>query len=177
MADYGLGSLGPAGSLAAAGALSQPAEKYINNPDLELAWASKAFQHAEVYFNLISSVDTTCLKLTGKMDEEIYTEFRKDFPDMQVASVTEDELKSEAAKSKWRPFCNKFEGKVADFNFGTLLRLRSDEDYSEDNSCIVPRIQFYAMEIARNREGHNLAVWKKTKEEKGTTEDTAQEES
>ena len=23
---------------------------------------------------------------------------------------------------KWRPFCNEFEGKVQDFNFGTLLR-------------------------------------------------------
>ena len=22
----------------------------------------------------------------------------------------------------WRPFCNQFEGKVKDFNFGTLLR-------------------------------------------------------
>ena len=26
----------------------------------------------------------------------------------------------------------------------------------------VTRIQFYAIEIARNREGHNQAVWKKS---------------
>lgn len=63
-----------------------------------------------------------------------------------------------------------------DYNFGSLLRLDASQDYSEENStigefyssrmclkltrvvCSVPRIQFLAIEIARNVEGHNAAV-------------------
>lgn len=46
---------------------------------------------------LISSVDPTALKLT-KMDDEIYGEFRKDFPDLKMDIIKEDELKSAEAK-------------------------------------------------------------------------------
>ncbi|VDO93063.1 unnamed protein product [Schistosoma margrebowiei] len=56
---------------------------------------------------------------------------------------------------KWRPFCNEFEKKVEDFNFGTLLRLDASKGYCPENTCIVPRIQFLALEIARNRLGIN----------------------
>ena len=35
------------------------------------------------------------------------------------------------------------------------MRVDADQDYSEENTTIAPRIQFYAVEIARNREGHN----------------------
>uniref|UniRef100_A0A183ASV3 Polysacc_synt_4 domain-containing protein n=1 Tax=Echinostoma caproni TaxID=27848 RepID=A0A183ASV3_9TREM len=56
---------------------------------------------------------------------------------------------------KWRDFCNKFEDKVDDFNFATLFRLDASKGYNEDNTCIVPRIQFLALEIARNRQGVN----------------------
>ena len=38
---------------------------------------------------------------------------------------------------------------------GTLLRLDSSKGYSPENVTIVPRIQFHAIEIARNREGLN----------------------
>lgn len=85
----------------------------------------------------------------------------------------------------WRSFCNQFEGLVEDFNYGTLLRLDCEGDYTEENSifgtCASPqvcfervkleklmsatrflfsvtRIQFLAIEIARNREGYNSAV-------------------
>jgi hypothetical protein len=40
----------------------------------------------------------------------------------------------------------------------TLMRIDSSLDYSEENTTIAPRIQFYAIEIARNREGHNSKV-------------------
>jgi hypothetical protein len=33
--------------------------------------------------------------------------------------------------------------------------LDSSSDYSEENSIIVTKIQFYAIELSRNREGHN----------------------
>lgn len=92
---------------------------------------------------------------------------------------------------KWRPFCLQFEGAVEDFNLGTLLRLDCRRGYSEENSvlgerraggagrgaevCVgglavtppplllpaAPRIQFLAIEIARNREGCNGAVYRR----------------
>ncbi|XP_004000708.1 protein PBDC1 isoform X1 [Panthera pardus] len=139
-------------------ALSLPAESYGNDPDIEMAWAMKAMQHAEVYYKLISSVDPQFLKLT-KVDDQIYSEFRKNFEKLRIDVLDPEELKSESAKEKWRPFCLKFDGIVEDFNYGTLLRLDCSQGYTEENTIFAPRIQFFAIEIARNREGYNKAVY------------------
>ncbi|XP_038173341.1 protein PBDC1 isoform X7 [Arvicola amphibius] len=138
-------------------ALSLPAESYGNDPDIEMAWAIRAMQHAEVYYKLISSVDPQFLKLT-KVDDQIYSEFRENFETLRVDVLDPEELKSESAKEKWRPFCLKFEGIVEDYNYGTLLRLDCSQGYTEENTIFAPRIQFFAIEIARNREGYNKAV-------------------
>ncbi|NWI43833.1 PBDC1 protein, partial [Picathartes gymnocephalus] len=66
-------------------------------PRVELAWAMKAHQHAQVHFNLISSVDPKFLSLT-KVDERIYEEFRESFPELRVDLLDPEELKSEPAK-------------------------------------------------------------------------------
>lgn len=58
----------------------------------------------------------------------------------------------------WRPFCEQFKDEVEDYSFGTLLRLDCTVEFSDKNTTLVPRIQFYAIEIARNREGSNDAV-------------------
>ncbi|XP_002720267.2 protein PBDC1 [Oryctolagus cuniculus] len=139
-------------------ALSLPAESYGNDPDIEMAWAARAMQHAEVYYKLISSVDPQFLKLT-KVDDQIYSEFRKIFEKLKIDVLDPEELKSESAKETWRPFCLKFEGIVEDFNYGTLLRLDCSQGYTEENTIFAPRIQFLAIEIARNREGYNKAVY------------------
>uniref|UniRef100_A0A674HXK4 Polysaccharide biosynthesis domain containing 1 n=1 Tax=Terrapene triunguis TaxID=2587831 RepID=A0A674HXK4_9SAUR len=102
-------------------------------PNIEMIWAMKAYQHAEVYFNLISSVDPKFLKLT-KVDDQIYAEFRKSFGDLKIDVLDPEELKSEPAKAKWRPFCMQFDGVVEDFNYGTLLRLDCTKDYTEENT-------------------------------------------
>ncbi|XP_061554688.1 protein PBDC1 [Phycodurus eques] len=154
----GLSSLGPDGASAAARALSLPAGAYGNDERLEVMWAVKAYNHAEVYFNLISSVDPKFLKLT-KMDDDIYSTFRASFEDLDVEVLDPDRLKSAEAKERWRPFCNHYDGLVEDFNYGTLLRLDCRKDYTEDNTAFVTRIQFFAVEIARNREGLNNAVF------------------
>lgn len=93
---------------------------------------------------------------------------------------------------KWRPFCLRFEGLVEDFNYGTLLRLDSRREYSEENTIFgekrglrgrgrtptpqihpgvdlfpffsATRIQFFAIEIARNREGCNDHVYSRARE-------------
>ncbi|NWU63106.1 PBDC1 protein, partial [Pterocles burchelli] len=82
---------------------------------------------------LISSVDPKFLNLT-KVDDLIYSEFRKTFRDLKIDVLDPEELKSEPAKEQWRPFCLRFEGVVEDFNYGTLLRLDCREDYTEENT-------------------------------------------
>ncbi|KAK7895317.1 hypothetical protein WMY93_020642 [Mugilogobius chulae] len=157
--DSALAALGPEGASAAAHALSLPADAYGNDPRLEAMWAIKASNHAEVYFNLISSVDPKFLKLT-KVDDKLYTMFRESFKDLDIKQLKTEDLKSDEAKERWRPFCNQFEGIVDDFNYGTLLRLDSEKEYTEENTIFATRVQFYAIEIARNREGLNDTVFK-----------------
>uniref|UniRef100_A0A5K4FE28 Polysacc_synt_4 domain-containing protein n=1 Tax=Schistosoma mansoni TaxID=6183 RepID=A0A5K4FE28_SCHMA len=135
--------------------ISSDAEKYVNDPNIEIQWAEHCFRHAEAYFRLLCSVsDPSKLKLTA-LDDVIFDKFMGEFSDVQLDVISEDSLKSEQSKAKWRAFCNAFEGKVEDFNFGTLLRLDASKGYFPENTCIVPRIQFLALEIARNRLGIN----------------------
>ncbi|XP_046851239.1 protein PBDC1-like isoform X2 [Xenia sp. Carnegie-2017] len=118
--------------------ISTDANSYVNDSSVELAWAIKAYEHAETYFNLISSLDCSDLNFTGH-DNEIYEKYKSEM----------DTIK------KWRPFCESFKGVIEDYNFGTLLRLDATKGISDDNTTLVPRIQFWAIEIARNREGLN----------------------
>ncbi|CAL8386715.1 unnamed protein product [Boreogadus saida] len=156
--DSAIASLGVEGAASAAHVLSLPADSFGNNPQVEVMWAMKAYNHAEVYFNLISSVDPKFLKLT-KVDDTIYTAFRETFKDMDIKMLHPDLLKSAEAKESWRPFCNQFEDVIEDFNYGTLLRLNCEQDYTEENTIFATRIQFFAIEIARNREGLNTPVF------------------
>ncbi|XP_043601297.1 protein PBDC1 [Bombus pyrosoma] len=147
--------------------LSRPAEEFENDPSIEAMWAMKAMEHAEVYFNILCSVDPKFLKLTPH-DEQIYKTFRDAFPDLEVDKINEDELKSSEGKMKWRPFCEQFKGLVEDYSFGTLLRADCEGDYSEENSILTTRIQFYAIELARNREGFNDGIRQKYKPKQST---------
>ena len=55
--------------------------------------------------------------------------------------------------------------------------LDSSQDYEEANSVIVTKIQFYAIELARNREGHNDQIRHnfKPKKRKAKNEVTAED--
>lgn len=75
-------------------------------------------------------------------------------------------MKSVEGKSKWRPFCEQFKDIVEDFSMGTLLRSDCIEEYTEKNSILSTRIQFYAIELARNREGHNDGIREKFTQKK-----------
>jgi hypothetical protein len=72
------------------------------------------------------------------------------------------------ALQKWRPLCEKFKDVVEDYSFGTLLRLDHSGEYSEHNSILVTRIQFYAIELSRNREGLNDCIRSKFKPRKSS---------
>lgn len=141
---------------------SRPADEFVNDPALEGLWAIKAVDHMKIHFNLIRSIDPAILKLTPK-DDVIYTQFREQFPKLDVQKLSVDAIKSAEAKEEWRKFCNQFENQVEDYNYATLLRLDSQEDYNEGNTIVVPRIQFLAVEVARNREGFNSSIREKFK--------------
>ncbi|KAI8871058.1 DUF757-domain-containing protein [Ramicandelaber brevisporus] len=129
--------------------------------EIEQQWAVKAMTYAETHFKLISSLDVTNLKLT-KVDDELLADFQKTFPGFKIDVLDEDnDFKSPGAKEKWRNFINKYENKVVDFNFGSLLRLDASGEYTEENSMFVTRTQFYCIEIARNRAGLNKVHLKK----------------
>lgn len=41
-----------------------------------------------------------------------------------------------------------YEKLVPDYNFGTILRGDAKREYDEDNSILVTRVQFYAIEVS-----------------------------
>lgn len=141
---------------------SKPADEFVNDPEVEKLWTIKAVTAMRVHFNLLSSVPPQELNLTRK-DDFIYKRFRESFPDLEISRLKEDDLKSDESKAKWRPFCEEFKDEVEDYNFASLLRIDSSKDYSDENTLVAPRIQFLAIEIARNREGFNNAVFESRK--------------
>lgn len=135
-----------------------------NLEDIEKQFAVKAVQQMSTYWSLLNAVPPSKLKLT-QFDDEIVEEFFKAFPEYnnkeKLAVLNEDELKTKEAKEIWRQYIKNFENKIDDYNFGTLLRVNASEEYSEENTIFVVRIQFYAFELARNRFGLNDWVYEK----------------
>lgn len=107
------------------------------------------------YWKILESMPGSKLKLT-KHDDEIYAKFLEHFPDFDAkARINEDEMKSKEGKEKWREFIKLYEDKVEDFNFGTMLRADASKEYDEKDTIFAVRMQFYAIEIVRNRQGLN----------------------
>lgn len=131
------------------------AEEADNFEDIEKQFAVKAVQQMMTYWSILEKMPGSKLRLT-KIDDEIYEHFKQEFPDWDPkATINEDDMKSPKGKEKWREFVNKYEKKVDDFNFGTMLRNSPKAEYSEKETIFAVRMQFYAIEIQRNREGLN----------------------
>ncbi|KAI6462495.1 hypothetical protein MCOR15_004611 [Pyricularia oryzae] len=113
-------------------------------------------QHMETYWKILKNKRGSQLRLT-KIDDEIYEHLKKDFPELDPAvDIDEDVMKNKENKERWRKFLNFYDKKVEDFNFGTMLRKNPKDDVEVENRIIfVPRMQFYAFEIARNKAGLN----------------------
>lgn len=137
------------------------AETAENLEDIEKQFAVKAVAHAQTYMTILSKRKGSELSLTPK-DDEIYDHAVTAFPEFLTdpnfaTHIDEDKMKSQEGKKRWREFMNTYEKTVEDFNFGTLLRADPSEDYTEENTIFVPRMQFLAFEIFRNR--HELNDW------------------
>ncbi|CBY24801.1 unnamed protein product [Oikopleura dioica] len=156
--SFNLDGLGdPNAMMAGAAALGQDASSYDNTSDVEANWAARAFQQAEIHMKLLLAVGPARMKFSP-MDEELYQSFRKEFPDFDVVKIDEDAMKSKEGKEQWRNWVNQFKDSLKDFNFGSLLRTDPTQDYSAENTIFCLRAQFLAIEIARNREGHNQKI-------------------
>jgi hypothetical protein len=134
------------------------------------------------YWAILEKVKGSTLKLT-KMDDDIYEHLKADFPDFDPAqTIDEDEMKSKTGKERWRKFMMAYEKKVDDYNFGTMLRANPKWEYGQDETifgesenfliictasdgALVPRMQFYAIEIARNRSGLNDWIYENHQKE------------
>ncbi|CUS08601.1 unnamed protein product [Tuber aestivum] len=134
------------------------AEGAQNLQDIEKQFAVKAVIHAQTYWSILERRAGTDLRLT-RMDQEIYDHLLETFPDFDPGKqLNEEEMKSKSGKEKWRNFLIKYEKRVEDYNFGTLLRTDAKVEYEKDTTIFgeppLTRL-FYAIEIARNRGGLN----------------------
>ncbi|KAA1474617.1 DUF757-domain-containing protein [Dentipellis sp. KUC8613] len=140
-----------------------------NAVEIEKQFAVKAVEQAQTYWNLLEKIQPRELKLT-KFDDEIFEHTLKDFPELsepheKLIRLDEDWMKSKDGKERWRAFISAYEKKIKDYNFGSLIRTDAEKEYSETNTIFVTRIQFYAIEIARNRLGLNDKAHEIAKEE------------
>ncbi|RII23436.1 hypothetical protein CUC08_Gglean012258 [Alternaria sp. MG1] len=118
-------------------------------------------EETENFEDILEKVPGSKLRLT-KIDDEIYEHLKKDFPEFDAsATLNEDEMKSKDGKERWRKFISEYEKKVEDYNFGTMLRASPKMEYSQEGTIFAVRMQFYAIEIARNREGLNDWIYEK----------------
>ncbi|TFK68166.1 DUF757-domain-containing protein [Pluteus cervinus] len=145
-----------------------------NLVEIEKQFAVKAVEQAQTYWNLLEKVKPEDLRLT-KLDDEIYEHTLETFPELKednyakLIKLDEDWMKSKDGKERWRVFIESYKGKVTDYNFGSLIRTDAREEYGEHNTIFVTRIQFYAIEISRNKLGlnakaHEIAIEEARKE-------------
>ncbi|MCJ1414765.1 hypothetical protein MMC32_001093 [Xylographa parallela] len=147
-------SLGPTGA-------SLDPEQAENFEDMEKQFAVKCVQHMSTYWAILEKARGSKLRLT-KMDDDIYEHFKKEFPEFDpTETIDEDKMKSKEGKERWRNFMMAYDKKVEDYNFGTMLRANPKFEYGEKETIFAVRMQFYAIEIARNRLGLNDWIYER----------------
>lgn len=90
-----------------------------------------AVQHMATYWSILEKMQGSKLRLT-KIDDEILEHFQKEFPEIDInETLNEEKMKSKEGKEKWRNFMMKYEKKIEDYNFGTMLRSNAKFEYGE----------------------------------------------
>ncbi|KAJ9633563.1 hypothetical protein H2204_006946 [Knufia peltigerae] len=146
------------------------AENAPNYEDMEKQFAVKAVQQMTVYWSLLEKIPGSKLRLT-RLDDQILEHFKSEFPEFDPAEeIDEDKMKSKEGKERWRKFAMAYEkgdDKIDDFNFGTMLRKSPKTEYGEKETIFAVRMQFYAVEIARNRAGLNDWIYENAQKDAG----------
>ncbi|KAH0569303.1 Polysaccharide biosynthesis family protein [Spironucleus salmonicida] len=132
--------------------------KVSNDQKIEEDWAEYAFKFAETFEMLLKSIKTKQglkqFKFTPQ-DDLIYTGFRKSFPNLSVQPLDVKTMKDKAHQLQWYQLLEAYKTVVTDYNHGSIVRVNSMQNLGPENGIIVPRIQFYMIELARCREGCN----------------------
>jgi len=136
-----------------------PADAQVyNDQGMEMEWAEAAVKYAEMYERLLLSAhergQLDRFRLTP-MDDKIYSSFRRVFPDMRVDKLNVAQMKTKANKIAWFNLLEGWKHQLKDYNTGTLCRVDGHAPFGQENSIVMPRSQFYCIEIARCREGVN----------------------
>lgn len=102
-------------------------------------WSSSAS------FNKVkpTSALNKCTQSYSSIDDEILQDFETTFPEINLVHLDEEHFKTPAAKEKWRNFMNKYEKRVKEFNFGSLIRIDCREDYTEQNTMFGKLYNFF----------------------------------
>ena len=83
------------------------------------------------YWGILEKIKGSSLRLT-RCDDEILEDLKESFPEFDPAeTIDEDKMKSKEGKERWRNFMMKYEKKVPEFNFGTMLRANPKFEYGE----------------------------------------------
>lgn len=83
------------------------------------------------YWSILEKMRGSQLRLT-KLDNEIFEHLQKEFPDFDPAeTIDEDKMKSKHGKERWRNFMMQYEKTVADYSFGTIMRLNPKFEYGQ----------------------------------------------
>lgn len=146
------------------------AENADNFEDIEKQFAVKAVQHLEIYWKMLTLRPGSQTSFT-KIDEQIFTHLCIAFPQFSTREgassvLDEDEMKSAGGKKAWRDFMMTYAKTVDDYNFGSLLRKDPKQGYEQENTIFVPRMQFLAIEIARNKFSVNDWVYQEAQASK-----------
>ncbi|EWC44667.1 hypothetical protein DRE_06563 [Drechslerella stenobrocha 248] len=143
-------------------------EKAENLDDIEKQFAVKTVMYMQTHWSLLENRRGSELTLT-RMDDEVFENFKQTFPELDVSQkIDEDVMKSKAGKEKWRNFVNQYEKTIKDFNFGTMLRISPKDEYDQDTTILAVRMQFYAIEIARNKLGLNDWIYDEAQKRKAS---------
>ncbi|KAK5162966.1 uncharacterized protein LTR77_011020 [Saxophila tyrrhenica] len=105
-----------------------------NSEEIEKQFAVKVVEHMTTYWSILEKLPGSKLRLT-RYDDEIHAHFQTEFPDFDVSgTIDEEQMKSKEGKEKWRGFIEKYDKKVEDYNFGTMVRANPAWEYGEKES-------------------------------------------
>lgn len=129
-----------------------------NSGEIEMNGVMYAVEYMGDHWKMLTGASSAReLVLSGDAaeDERLYREFRAAFGAMDVRLTKSSMLKDPRSQETWRAFMMAQDGRMEEFNMISLLRIDAALGYDDDNTLLVPRVQFLAIEIARNREGVN----------------------
>ncbi|KAJ3366664.1 polysaccharide biosynthesis domain containing protein 1 [Allomyces javanicus] len=132
------------------------ATQLLSVPPEQLTWAHRAMAFASTHSKRLAKYG--CKTHLTKIDQELAKAVRATFPTIDLLTLDVAQFTDEEVKRKWAALAQQYAASLPnDWRELTLLRIRAAQDYTDTNSFVVTRGQFYAIEAARNVEGVNEA--------------------